>query len=499
MISFQCLFGFYGTETEQCEDQDHDAERSRVDVLPMCPGKVDHCLVSEGWFWGAGGETEARVRGEFTAETGRNAEVTLADAVADDPRVTVEHTATGTATSVSADPAKHVAASAPMDLHGQLDSGERVSLLSAQNHGLFGPKYVARVAVFGAHVSDDQLYSAVRFRIDVPYWTAHLVDGENHMVPGDGSVLRVAASEEGPGKGMWLVYESAQPRPLLDLDFLVLAGCRALARLALDRPLAVQTVEVRTNQNGEWLPVHSEAFSAPDSGYGSSLLPREELTVERFANWITLNDKLDGLASAVCELGEGTVQSQVLVGTSLVEGLHRRLPYEKSQFPTASRSASNRVKKAARNAAAVQAEVEKGMDHDLVHTAVKEAVSHFEDVGYRTRAQNIIDEVNSAVPELAEPVPDLAGKLMAARNDIAHHLMLNDEEEPLAHRIDRWAVVSLVTPWLLRLLLLLHAGIEPDELHTACLDSSRFGFARANVATIVRDLGWLPAAGLRDP
>ena len=49
--------------------------------------------------------------------------------------------------------------------------------------------------------------------------------------------------------------------------------------------------------------------------------------------------------------------------------------------------------------------------------------------------------------------------------------MLNDEQEPLADRIDRWVAVSYVTPWLLRLLLLLHAGIEPDALHTACLHS----------------------------
>ncbi len=101
------------------------------------------------------------------------------------------------------------------------------------------------------------------------------------------------------------------------------------------------------------------------------------------------------------------------------------------------------------------------------------------------------------MPELAESVPDLAGKLMAARNDIAHHLVLNDEKESLADRIDHWVVVSYVTPWLLRLLLLLYAGIEPDALHTACLDSDRFGFVRANIAAIARDLGWLPAADLR--
>jgi len=56
--------------------------------------------------------------------------------------------------------------------------------------------------------------------------------------------------------------------------------------------------------------------------------------------------------------------------------------------------------------------------------------------------------------------------------------------------------ISYVTPWLLRLLrllrllLLLHAGIEPDALRAACRDSDRFGFVRANVAAIARDVGW---------
>jgi hypothetical protein len=83
----------------------------------MRPYMADYCLASEGWFWSACGG--ARVRGEFTAETGRNAEVRLAGRVADDPRVTVVHTATGSVvTSVSGDPAKDVAAFAPQSAAG---------------------------------------------------------------------------------------------------------------------------------------------------------------------------------------------------------------------------------------------------------------------------------------------------------------------------------------------------------------------------------------------
>jgi hypothetical protein len=430
--------------------------------------------MSGGWFWSSAGN--ACVRGEFVAEIGCDAEVRLVGAVAEDPRVTVEHTTTGeTVTSVTGDPAVYVATSAPMDLHALLDSGEPVSLLSAQNNGLFTPRYVARAAIFGAHVSHDKLYSAIRFRIDTPYWTAHLADGETHAVPDDGSILRAAAPDEGNDMGMWLVYESAHPRSRRDLDSRVLAACLALARIALDRPLVVRTVQVRTSQYDRWLPLHSKALGTPVSEQRQSLLPRRELTIERFANWIALNYRLDGLASTVYELGGGTVQTQVLVSTSIVEGLHRRLPYEQSEFPMASGGACERVKRAARDAAVCQALVEKEMDHDRIRKTVVDAVCHFEDVSYRTRAQEIIDEVASVVPELVESVPDLAGKLVTARNDIAHHLVLSDGREPIDTRIDRWLVVSYVTPGLLRLLLLIHAGIEPDALRAACLTYDRFG------------------------
>lgn len=437
---------------------------------------------------------ETRVRGEFVAEIGQPAQVNLESQLVDDPQVVVEtaHATGETSITYLSDPALTVAAAAPATLHGQLDSGQPVSLLAAQNHGWSGfptrPHYDARTVVIGAHVDDDQRYNAVRFRIDHPRWLAHLVDGTEHTVPGDGSVLRAVASRD----GTWLVYESAQPRALRELDRRVVSGCLALARLALDRPLRIRATEVRIDlKNGDWLELHSPGFRAPVTGYDVPLLGREELTIERFANWITFNERLDGLASAVAEPAQGTVQTQVLVVTSLVEGLHRRLlSYQQSRFPTATGGARERIKKAARTSAAQQADREEGIDREDVRVAVKDALSHFEDVGYRTRAQDIIDEVLGAVPELAESIPDLAGKLLAARNDIAHHLVLDDENELLSERFDRWAVVSYATPWLLRLLLLLRAGVSPEVLHRACLDYERFGFLRANLASIGRDLGW---------
>lgn len=469
-----------------------------------------------GWFWRPG--DEKRVPGEFVAEAGQDAQAILHGRVIADPGAKVTHDpVTGETTITDVwDPAAWVAASAPIVLHGQLEpaegsslsDGELVTLLGAQKHrersSLFGPldvtlTYVARSVVIGAHVSEDQLYSAVRFRLDDAFWTAHLADEQASIVPDDGSILRAERSDH----GTWLTYEAAQPHSLGELDRRVLSGFLALARLVFDRPLSIRAVEVRLpgvhkEEDGGWHPLHSKAMSMPTTAdYHDPLLPRDELTVGRLATWIALNDRLDGLASAAGEPVYGPVQVQVLVTTSLVEGLHRRFGdvYEQSQFPEASRTTVDKLKKAARRAAADRAETLARVEPELAHAAVKDAVSHIEDVGYRTRAQDILNEVTRAVPEVTQSIPDLADELMTARNDITHHIVIDEKKEPLSHRIDRLIVVSYATPWLLRLFLLLHAGVDADVLRAACLQSQRFGLCFANVAAIARELGWASPPG----
>jgi hypothetical protein len=220
-------------------------------------------------------------------------------------------------------------------------------------------------------------------------------------------------------------------------------------------------------------------------------LPRTELTVERFATWIALNDRLDGLAWGVARRVEGPIQVQVQVLTSLVEGLHRRRKqYGQSKFPDATGGALDRIKKAARRGAVDKSSSEKKLDPEKVRKAVMAAVSRMEDVDYVERAEAVIAEVCSVVPEIAESVADLPSRLTKARNDFAHQLEQDEAREPFAERVLRWLVVTNVTSWLLRGLLLLWAGVEPEVLHARFLDSQRFGFFRANTAQHVRELGW---------
>jgi hypothetical protein len=455
----------------------------------------DRRVTLGGQFWSLE-DPEKRVRGEFDETDDGEPEVRLEAALVADPRV--RRFQGGMAFAASE--ALSVESFAPITLQGELDTGDFVTLLDARNHGsdgsMFGPlpRYVAQVAVVGTLVDgNEQRYSAVRFRVDHPYWLAHLNDGESSAVEDDGSTLSLQAADD----GNWLLYESAAPEILHQLEMRVISGSLVLAALVLDRhDLVTRQTQARVNSTDPWLDICGPTWRS-DSGKGigpDTLLDRDELTVERCAQWIALNDRLDGLAWAIAQPLPGVLQVEALVATSLVEGLHRRLPYEQSKFGPDQKSALKRIRQAAIDAAAQQANTE-GLSQDLVRELVGNAVGHVGDLSFRDRANAVVTEVCGAVPEIAESVRDLPGRLTVARNDIAHHLLLDHENEPLATRFLRWMVITYVTPWLLRCLLLLHAGIEPAVLRAGFTSSRRFGFFRANVAKLVSELGWeLPSA-----
>jgi hypothetical protein len=102
---------------------------------------------------------------------------------------------------------------------------------------------------------------------------------------------------------------------------------------------------------------------------------------------------------------------------SLLEGLHRRLPFRQSKFAKASNKAVARIKQVVRRAAKDQAAREKNLPPETVHKAVKDAVAHFDDVDYFERASDVVKKVCVAVPEIAESVgiDDLAKHIKALR------------------------------------------------------------------------------------
>jgi hypothetical protein len=220
------------------------------------------------------------------------------------------------------------------------------------------------------------------------------------------------------------------------------------------------------------------------------LLSHKELTVERFAKWIKINGIFDGLAWAVARRMNVPVQLQVQLLTSLVEGFHRRLtpPDEQTWFPDASKRALLRVREAATQAATDQAHRE-GLDPNLMGTRAWNALGHVGDKSFLERAQEVVDTVCAEVPEIGVSITKLASKLTEPRHSFAHQLPQNNAEDPLEDRITRWKVVSFVTPWLLRALLLL-GQVDAQVLREKYLENENFAFYRVNTEIRVRELGW---------
>ena len=185
------------------------------------------------------------------------------------------------------------------------------------------------------------------------------------------------------------------------------------------------------------------------------------------------------------------VQAQVQLLTSLVEGLHRRLSetFEQTWFPKARKAALKRVRKAAADAAADRASQE-GLNPELMRERVKRAVGHVGDKSYLERAAAVVERVCAELPEIAAMVPDLPVRLTDPRHSFAHQLPQDNEKDPLDDRARRWIVISRVTPWLLRALLLLEVGVEPQLLRQKYLENENFAFDRVNVELRVRELGW---------
>lgn len=448
---------------------------------------------SDGEFW-TPERPDVRLRGTFSTEPGESVQVSLTAFLPRAEPVSWPAFERGdVAGATRAHAAISVAKFQPVTVWGELDSGECVSIIDANDHGdSERSDLVGNIGVFGGLVPRDQLYSSVRFRLDHPYRLRHLCGGESFVVPDDQSTLGVEESED----GNWLVYESSAPAALRQLDIRVVAGCLALAQLALfpepESNLVTREMQLRMTSDSAWLPVIGPAFCAdPHQPRMDTLLPHKELTVERFAKWIALNDTFDGLAWAVARRMDVAVQLQVQLLTSLVEGFHRRLtpPREQTRFPDATKAALKRVREAATQAAVDQAQRE-GLDPQIVGRSVTSALGHFSDKSFLERAEEIVDRVCSAVPEIAVSIPNLASKITDPRHSFAHQLPQDDVKDPFETRFDRWAVVSRVTPWLLRALILLEIGIDPATLRENCLNKQYFAMFRENAERRVRDLGW---------
>jgi hypothetical protein len=161
-------------------------------------------------------------------------------------------------------------------------------------------------------------------------------------------------------------------------------------------------------------------------------------------------------------------------------------------FLDATKGALRRVREAAADAAAAEQAGEEGIDPETMRDRVVKALGFIGEKSFRERAEEVVARALQAVPEIAVSIPSLAACPTDPRHAFAHQLPQDKMKDPLEARIRRWTVVSLVTPWVLRVVLLLAVGVDADLLRQKCLENERFAFFWQNTALRARELDWGP-------
>jgi hypothetical protein len=273
-----------------------------------------------------------------------------------------------------------------------------------------------------------------------------------------------------------------------------------LYSLVTDNPTDVRGPEVRIDSYSQWLPVYE---GTRDPGHqGHNLLPTKHLTPERFARWIDLRPVSDGLdAAALDELKGATIQTQVLVLTTLAEGLHRKLFSDTARarrVPAVSKKVCMQAREAARDAAVAELAGDQFTEDDRAEfgQAVRDALAHVNDRTFRSRMQELVDVAERSVPGITDSFKAWPGAVVEVRNTLAHHgtPSLGGEFEAF---IDLLIAIKHSLRWVLRTVLLDHAGIDPSTIQDGYKDSSAYGFHLANVRQHLLASGHYVAEGLQ--
>jgi hypothetical protein len=219
---------------------------------------------------------------------------------------------------------------------------------------------------------------------------------------------------------------------------------------------------------------------------GMLLLP-SALGIEHFATWIGVSADLDGLAAVVANPPSGVaIQAEALTMASVAEGLHRRLFTGTKRFQSLGRAQRRTVRNDAINAGVKAFEKAAYPDLEEARKALSDALGHLTDVSYLSRLEELEQEAVAVTPEVTAGFPDYTwAPLVVTRNLLAHQL--DTDERGMLEKIDAMTLVAWSLPWVLRIVLLRRAGLEPELIRERLVEFNPFQFYQANVAAVQSD------------
>jgi hypothetical protein len=357
----------------------------------------------------------------------------------------------------------------PQTLHGRLTSDEigesvPVSILQAHSTSWPGTSQSFRPiwSLVGGHIEPRHPFQGVRLRI--PRYGPR---------PHDPVPLETGGTARFDTDGGWLELVDLPPRSYGELGSTVIRPICTLLTLATGERIRPSDVQLSPDP-GTWWPVYSASQVDDNPAVADPLIPLLDISIEVLATWLDRAHVLGPLPAGVASVWETNmaVETQVLILTTIAEGLHRALHPETLRFTheqgkTIQTAATEAVREIAADAA----------------DAVSGYLAHVHEVGYGTRLQDFAGRAEELVPGITGDPKRWKSLVYGARNKYAHQPSTDWLEET---SIDRVLTVTQSLSWVLRLILLDQAGLDPGLIADRFQRSQSYGFFLSDVA------GWQP-------
>jgi hypothetical protein len=271
-----------------------------------------------------------------------------------------------------------------------------------------------------------------------------------------------------PGGG-WAEVVGLPARSYRDIERTIIVPICSLLTLATGQRYSPSEIEV-SPEEGTWWPIHSPSQVNENPPASQPLIRPSEISTQVIAHWLDRADTLGSLPAAVASLfGDSLpIETQVLILTTIAEGLHRALHPDRTRFtPEHGKDVQNVATAAVRKFDAGAAD------------AVKGFLSHVHELGYGTRLMQLAASAEELVPGITGNTKRWKNIVYDTRNEYAHKPSTQWMSEA---DIDRILTVTQSLQWVLRLLFLDQAGLKSELLTASFRSSQRYRYFLKGVA-----------------
>jgi hypothetical protein len=353
----------------------------------------------------------------------------------------------------------------PLTLHGQFTlegSGESVPVSILQAHSTKwthrSQNFLPIWSLVGGHIEPRHPFRGVRLRI--PGYAPR---------PDEPVRLETGGTARINTQGGWLELVDLPPRSYGEFDRTVIRPICTLLILATGERMRPSEVQLSPDLDS-WWPVHSASQDLDNHPAANALVPLSDISIDVLATWLDQSHVLGPLPAGVASLLETdlAVDTQVLILTTIAEGLHRALHPELLRFTP---ERGKEIRKGATDAV-------RQIDADAAD-AVYGLLKYVHDVGYRTRLRDFAGRAERLVPGITGRTARWTKLVYDARVKYAHQPSVAWLEEA---DIDRVLTVTESLCWVLRLVLLDQAGLDPELITDRFQASQSYSLFLSNAA-----------------